>query len=474
METIIALVVGLAAGIGTGFLLLNRERAAGKALAESLQQQLAAEQARAAEQLATEQARAAEQLATEQARAAEQLAAEQARAAEQLATEQARAAEQLAAEQARAEAAINRERENSQKLREESEKQWNQRFETLRQEMQKNTSQELASKQEQLQENNRAQMGELLKPLKEQFEAFRKSVEENSKQNALNKDKITSSFEQTLKLFQQEQEHAVKSLREETSRIGTDAANLTKALKGENKTQGDWGEMVLESILESSGLAKDREYFVQENIKDEEGKNFRPDVIVRFPEGRSVVIDSKVSITNYSNAVAATSDAEYERLMNEHVKSLRRHVDELAAKDYSKLVEDAIGFVLLFVPNESSYIAAMRRAPSLSQEAYKKRIIIISPSNLLMALQLAFNLWQYDRQNKNVENIVKKAADLYDKMVGFTEDMADIDNRITSLKNKFAETQNRLSTGKGNVMRRLEELKEMGITPKKSLKVLND
>ena len=232
--------------------------------------------------------------------------------------------------------------------------------------------------------------------------------------------------------------------------------------------------MVLESILESSGLAKDREYFVQENIKDEEGKNFRPDVIVRFPEGRSVVIDSKVSITNYSNAVAATSDAEYERLMNEHVKSLRKHVDELAAKDYSKLVEDAIGFVLLFVPNESSYIAAMRRAPSLSQEAYKKRIIIISPSNLLMALQLAFNLWQYDRQNKNVENIVKKAADLYDKMVGFTEDMADIDNRITSLKNKFAETQNRLSTGKGNVMRRLEELKEMGITPKKSLKVLND
>ena len=434
----------MAAGIGTGFLLLNRERAAGKALAESLQQQLAAEQARAAEQLATEQARAAEQLATEQARAAEQ----------------------LATEQARAEAAINRERENSQKLREESEKQWNQRFETLRQEMQKNTSQELASKQEQLQENNRAQMGELLKPLKEQFEAFRKSVEENSKQNALNKDKITSSFEQTLKLFQQEQEHAVKSLREETSRIGTDAANLTKALKGENKTQGDWGEMVLESILESSGLTKDREYFVQENIKDEEGKNFRPDVIVRFPEGRSVVIDSKVSITNYSNAVAATSDAEYERLMNEHVKSLRKHVDELAAKDYSKLVEDAIGFVLLFV--------AMRRAPSLSQEAYKKRIIIISPSNLLMALQLAFNLWQYDRQNKNVENIVKKAADLYDKMVGFTEDMADIDNRITSLKNKFAETQNRLSTGKGNVMRRLEELKEMGITPKKSLKVLND
>ena len=376
---------------------------------------------------------------------------------------------------------MENERQYAARLRAESDQQWAQKLESLKQEMQRMTieqqkvaAEQLAAKQSALQENNRLQMDELLKPIKEQFADFKKSVEESKTQNEVNKKELQNTFEATMKLFQQEQQQAVLNLKEQTEKIGSDAANLTKALKGDSKMQGDWGEMVLESILESSGLAKDREYFVQENIKDEEGKNFRPDVIVRFPEGRSVVIDSKVSITNYSNAVAATNDADYERLMNEHVKSLRKHVDELAAKDYSKLVEDAIGFVLLFVPNESSYIAAMRRAPSLSQEAYKKRIIIISPSNLLMALQLAFNLWQYDRQNKNVENIVKKAADLYDKMVGFTEDMADIDNRITSLKNKFAETQNRLSTGKGNVMRRLEELKEMGITPKKSLKVLND
>ena len=473
MLTIVALVIGLAAGVGVGYMLVAKEKNAGKAMEESLRLQMEEERNRAEAQLAAEQKRAEEQLAEERNRAEAQLAAEQKRAEVQLSEERNRAAAQLSAEQKRAEEYITKERENSKMLRDESEKQWNQRFERLKQEMQNAAAEQFAKRQELLQENNKSQMGELLKPIKEKFEEFRKSVEESSKQSALNKAKITDSFEATLKLFQQEQQQAVKSLKEETSRIGTDAANLTKALKGESKLQGDWGEMVLENLLENSGLSKGNEYFVQENVKDEEGKNYRPDVIVRFPEGRSVVIDSKVSLKSYAEAVAATDEAESARLLKEHVASLKRHVDELAQKDYSKLVEDAIGFVLLFVPNENSYIAAMRQQPDLSRYAYSKHIIIISPSNLLMALQLAYNLWQYDRQNKNVENIVKKAADLYDKMVGFEEDMNDLENRINTLKTKFSETRERLYTGKGNVMRRLEDLKQMGITPKKQIKGLN-
>ena len=316
-------------------------------------------------------------------------------------------------------AQMENERQYAAKLRAESDQQWAQKLENLKQEMQRMNieqqraaAEQLAAKQSALQENNRLQMDELLKPIKEQFADFKKSVEESKTQNEVNKKELQNTFEATMKLFQQEQQQAVLSLKEQTSKIGSDAANLTKALKGDSKMQGDWGEMVLETILENSGLRKDEEFFIQENTKDGNGKNFRPDVIVRFPEGRSVVIDSKVSLTAYTNALAAEDDAERERLMKAHAQSVRNHIDELAEKDYSKLVEDAIGFVLMFIPNETSYIAAMRQQPELSRYAYQKKIIIISPSNLLMALQLAYNLWQYDRQNKNVEKIVKTAADL--------------------------------------------------------------
>ena len=323
------------------------------------------------------------------------------------------------------------ERQYAAQMRQENDRQWAEKMEALRQEMQRMTAEQqkaaaeqLAAKQSALQENNRLQMDELLKPIKEQFADFKKSVEDSKTQNEVNKKELQSTFEATMKLFQQEQQQAVTSLKEQTSKIGSDAANLTKALKGDSKLQGDWGEMVLETILENSGLRKDEEFFIQENTKDENGKNFRPDVIVRFPEGRSVVIDSKVSLTAYTDALAADNDADRDRLMKAHALSVRKHIDELAEKDYSKLVDDAIGFVLMFIPNETSYIAAMKQQPELSRYAYQKKIIIISPSNLLMALQLAYNLWQYDRQNKNVEKIVKTAADLYDKVAGFEETSA--------------------------------------------------
>ena len=376
-------------------------------------------------------------------------------------------------------AQMENERQYAAKLRAESDQQWAQKLENLKQEMQRMTieqqrvaAEQLAAKQSALQENNRLQMDELLKPIKEQFADFKKSVEESKTQNEVNKKELQNTFEATMKLFQQEQQQAVSSLKEQTSKIGSDAANLTKA--GDSKMQGDWGEMVLETILENSGLRKDEEFFIQENTKDENGRNFRPDVIVRFPEGRSVVIDSKVSLTAYTDALAAGNDEERERLMKAHALSVRKHIDELAEKDYSKLVDDAIGFVLMFIPNETSYIAAMKQQPDLSRYAYQKKIIIISPSNLLMALQLAYNLWQYDRQNKNVEKIVKTAADLYDKVATFEDTFLGIGDLITRLSGTFDKARKQLYDGSGNVMRRVESLKGLGVTPKKQIKSLEE
>ena len=383
-------------------------------------------------------------------------------------------AEVLASEVEQQKRMAEHERQYAAQLREESDRQWEQKLEALRQEMQKMAAEQLAAKQSALQESNRQQMDELLRPVKEQFADFKKSVEESKTLNEVNKKELQHTFEATMRLFQQEQQQTVLMLKEQTSKIGSDAANLTKALKGDSKMQVDWGEMVLETILENSGLRKDEEFFIQENTKDENGKNYRPDVIVRFPEGRSVVIDSKVSLTAYTDALATDDEADRERLLKAHALSVRKHIDELAEKDYSKLVDDAIGFVLMFIPNETSYIAAMKQQPDLSRYAYQKKIIIISPSNLLMALQLAYNLWQYDRQNKNVEKIVKTAADLYDKVATFEDTFTGIGDLITRLSGIYDKAKKQMYDGPGNVMRRVEGLKALGVTPKKQLKALEN
>lgn len=369
---------------------------------------------------------------------------------------------------------LDRERQHAEDLRKESDQRWEQKLESLKKDMQHTTAKELAAKQEELQRANRTQMDDLLRPIKEQFTDFKRAVDESKTQNEVNKTELQKAFENTMKLFQQQQQQTVDSLKQQTERIGEDAANLSRALKGESKTQGDWGEMVLETLLENSGLQRDEEFFVQESVKSEEGATFRPDVVVRFPEGRSVVIDSKVSLTAYADAVATDDEHERDRLLAEHAKSVRRHVDELSAKSYDKLVEDAIGFVLMFVPNENSYIAAMKQQPDLSRYAYQKRIIIISPSNLLMALQLAYNLWQYDRQSKNVEKIVKTAADLYDKVAGFTETFTDLEGQLQRLARNFEQARGQLFDGKGNVLRRIDGLRALGVTPKKRIKGLEE
>jgi len=369
---------------------------------------------------------------------------------------------------------IVKERTHADELRKASEQQWKQHFATVKEEIVNLATDQLSDKQSKLQSENILQISELLKPVQEKFDDFKKSVDEGKRQNDVNKTSIQDAFKSTMDLFAKAQEDAIRNLQEQTQRIGTDAENLTKALKGDSKVQGDWGEMVLQTLLENSGLHRDEEYFVQQNVKGEDNENFRPDIIVKIPgeQGGCVVIDSKVSLTDYANAVATDDETLKAQFLKKHVESVRKHVSELAAKKYEDVV-GSIGFVLMFIPNEYSYIVAMRQDPSLQLEAYKKRVVIISPSNLLMALQLVYNLWQNSKQSKNVENIFKSAAALYDKVATLSETYKKLGTQLNTVNNTYKEALTQLCEGRGNVVRRVEDLRDMGVNPKKQNALLD-
>ena len=365
---------------------------------------------------------------------------------------------------------IEDERAAADRRLEEADRQWQLRFDRLKEEILNLNNRLLLARQEKLQSNNRIQIAELLAPIKEQFEAFKKSVEETRTAGEVTKEELKNSFEANMKLFAQQQDMAVRAMREQTDKIGNEAQNLTKVLKRDSKAQGDWGEMILETLLESSGLERDLHYFVQENVKDEAGRNFRPDVVVRFPEGRAVVIDSKVSLTAYADAFDSDDPAFRKIKLKEHARSVRKHIEELISKDYDRLVDDSIGLVLMFIPNDQCYLAAIEQDKELTRYAYSKGIVIVSPCNLMIALQLAFNMWQQDRQTKNVETIVRTATELYEKVAVFSETMEDVETHIARLSDSFAKAKGQLLNGKGNIFRRIEALKDLGITPKKNIK----
>ena len=358
---------------------------------------------------------------------------------------------------------------NAEKLRKESDNQWQIKFDKLKEEIQNTANQIFSEKQDSLQKNNKDQIGEILKPIQDQFDAFRKSVEESKTFNEVAKNELKDSFTATMKLFSQQQNQAVDALKQETARIGNDAKNLTDALKRDTKKQGNWGELILESLLEASGLIKDIHYFIQETTMDDDGNYKRPDVRVKFPEGKSVIIDSKVSLTAYTKAFENDNEEFRRKRLKDHAKSVRKHVDELSNKNYETLHKENIGFVLMFIPNDQCYLAAIEEDPDLSRYAYEKGIVIISPSNLMMALQLAFNMWQQDMRNKNIDKIVKAANELYDKVAGFSETIKDLENAFNTVNKKFAAAKNQLYEGKGNIMRKVENLKILGITPKKQI-----
>ena len=262
----------------------------------------------------------------------------------------------------------------------------------------------------------------------------------------------------------------ISELQRQTMKVSSDAASLANALKGDNKQQGNWGEFVLEKLLEDSGLSKGREYETQVALKDEEGKRRNPDVIIHLPEGRDIIIDAKVSLIDYERYFHAEEGESRNQSLNQHLNSLRTHIKGLSVKNYEKLENvNSLDFVLIFIPVESAFMLALDNDPDIMREAYDRGIILVSPSTLMVTLRTIKNLWRYADQNINAQQIAEKAGGLYDLFVLHVEALEDIGKHLDKSKDAYDTAFKRLSTGRGNLVKRSEELKTLGAKTKKAL-----
>ncbi|MGM9687940.1 MAG: DNA recombination protein RmuC [Alloprevotella sp.] len=261
----------------------------------------------------------------------------------------------------------------------------------------------------------------------------------------------------------------ISELVKQTSALGREADDLAKALKGNNKLQGNWGEAVLANLLATAGLTEGRDYTLQQQQNSEQGGRLIPDVVVHLPEHRNVIIDSKVSLKAYAEYVAADEAALQEQKLKEHVRSVRQHIKELSAKNYAKTVPDSIGYVLMFIPGEAAYVAAVNADPQLPADAYAAHIILINPTNLLMALQLAYNLWQSELQSRSVQEIYSSAEKLYKKFSLFAQNFVKIGHSLSQLQRTYDEAHRQLAAGRGNIVSQLEGWKKKGLNPSAGL-----
>jgi DNA recombination protein RmuC len=300
---------------------------------------------------------------------------------------------------------------------------------------------------------NKANIEALLKPLGENIEKFKTKVEET----------YDKESKQRFSL-----EEKVKELIEQTNIVSAEANNLASALKGQSKKQGNWGEVILESILQRSGLVKDREYFVQPTIKDEEGRSLRPDVLVHLPDNRVVIIDSKVSLVGYDRFCAADTTEEQATYLAEHMKSVRGHIEDLHGKKYDNL-ETALDFTMMFIPIEPAYMVAIQADQELWAYAYARRILLISPTNLIACLKLIADLWKREMQSKNALEIVKRGELLYEKFVGFVDTIEDMGRHITRTQTAYNNAVSQLKTGSGNLVGQAQKLKGLGLKSNKEV-----
>ena len=298
-------------------------------------------------------------------------------------------------------------------------------------------------------------IGQLLQPFREQIEGFRQQIENTRVQDLQERTSLKNEIENLARLNQQ---------------INEEAGNLTKALKGEIKTQGTWGEMILEKVLEKSGLVKGREFEIQENLKTPDGTRLQPDVVVHLPDSRDVVIDSKVSLASYEKIVSAESEEERQKASKELVQSIRAHIKGLGDKDYHKLLGiNSLDFVFMFVPMEGAFSAAVQADSTIFSAAFEKNIILVSPSTLLASLRTIDNIWKYESQSRNAREIARRAGLLYDKFAGFVNDLEEVGKGIDNARKSYDRAFNKLSRGRGNLVRMSENLKSLGASASKSL-----
>lgn len=303
-------------------------------------------------------------------------------------------------------------------------------------------------------ETSQQRLGQLLDPLKERIHAFEKRVEDSYQQEARERFSLARELERLQQLNQ---------------RLGDEATQLTRALKGQ-KTQGNWGELVLERVLEHAGLEKGREYQTQVTLTSADGERFQPDVLIRLPGDKQVVVDAKVSLTAYQQYVTSDDEGVRQQALKQHVLSLRTHLKGLSAKDYQRLEGlHSLDFVLLFVPIEAAFACALQADQTLFQEAFERRVAIVSPTTLLATLRVIDSLWRQERQSQNAREIAERAGWLYDKFALFVQDLEEVGSRLRQLDKAYAGARNKLCEGRGNLISRAEQLRQLGARTSKSL-----
>lgn len=302
---------------------------------------------------------------------------------------------------------------------------------------------------------NQQHLGQILDPLKDKIKSFEEKVEKTYAQEAAERNVLKGVVEQLM-----QQSVAIKN----------EASNLSKALKGDTKKQGNWGEVILERVLERSGLTKDQEYRLQVSMMDEQGRRLQPDAIIDLPDDKQLIVDSKVSLVAYERVVNAENEEERNLFLKQHIQSVENHVKELSAKNYQNLYGiHSPDFVLLFMPIESALSLAVMQKPDLFSEAWDRRVVIVSPSTLLATLRTIAAIWKQERQNRNVLEIAREAGALYDKFVGFLQDMQQIQTHLDKASEKHEDAMRKLSSGPGNVVRKIEVLKSLGAKATKQI-----